>query len=324
MAEHTPHTDLNVATTLPSVEWDHERLKSFALAIKERYTGLVVTEEEIAQTKHEMAEINRLKKQVDDARKEAVRRVSEPIKAFEGQVKEVCGIFDELYRFLGDQVKAFEDAAREQKRQEVQFLIAAVTAEQGYPGLSIPIQDAWLNKSKPMKAVKAEVESIILAHVKAEKDAAALEQAKQDRAALIEKCCEIESSRFGVRIVPSEFLALNNLELPMAEVETRIARAFELKAQAIREQAMAPAQPAPATAPAGNMMAMQEGAVAAGPVRKAIHLALEYDAAREGDILQAVRHLESLCLRLTRGAVTSAPAFATSSDQSQARPVRRY
>lgn len=323
-ATPTNPTELDLQTTLPAIQFDYAGLKAWAQGIAEKYAGVVVTEDQIIGTKAEMAELNRIKKQLDAARIAAVKKVSEPIRDFEAQVKEVCGIFQETYDFLGGQVKNYEERAREEKRQQVQFMIEAVTAEQGYPGLAIPIQDSWLAKSKPMKTVKAEVEAIILAHIKAERDKAALEQAKQDRAALIEKCCEVESSRFGVRIVPSEFLALNNLELPMAEVEARIARAFDLKAQAVREQAMAPA-PQPATAPAGHMMTMQEGATAPGPVRKTMHLVLEYDSAREGDVLQAVRHLEGLCLRLTRGAGTSTSSFVPSSQQQPpARPVRRY
>lgn len=297
MTDTTPITDLGLSATLPTIGWDAERLRAFALSIKERYTGLVVTEDEIAKTKHEMAELNRLKKQVDDARKETVRRVSAPIKDFEGQVKDVTAIFDEVYRFLGEQVKAFEDAAREQKRQQVAFLIEATTAEAGYPGLSIPIQDAWLNKSKPMKAVKAEVEAIILAHIKAEREAAQLEQAKKDRAVAIEEYCANCAVSFGFNIPASRFLRCNDLEMPLADVHAQIIRAYELQAETMRKANVAPVQtaqqPVPsAIPPAGPAMAPEP--------RKRLTVSLEFEPAREGEINQALRHLGTLCTAFTR------------------------
>ncbi len=324
MTENSSTTDLNVATTLPAVEWDHERLKAFALAIKERYTGLVVTEEEIAQTKHEMAEINRLKKQVDDARKETVRRVSEPIKSFEGQVKEVCGIFDEVYRFLGDQVKAFEDAAREQKRQEVLFAIETLTAEAGYPGLQIPVQDSWLNKSQKPKATAEAIKAIIADHIKAERDAALMEQARQDRAALIESKCSELGNAYGVSIPASQFLRLQDLAVPLAEVEQQMHKAFELKADQMARENMvkAPAQPAPIAAPAGHMMSMQEGAPAAVPLRKSMDIRLEFTAANEDAVRMALRHLKTLCTAMSM--TGSEHAFVAGGPAPAAQRARNY
>ena len=306
MTDTTPITDLGLSTTLPGIVWDSERLRAFALSIKERYTGLVVTEDEIAKTKHEMAELNRLKKQVDDARKETVRRVSAPIKDFEGQVKDVTAIFDEVYRFLGDQVKAFEDAAREQKRQEVAFLIEATTADAGYPGLSIPIQDGWLLKSKPMKAVKAEIEAVVLAHVKYEREAAQIEQAKKDRAEAIEDTLEALAERYGFRIPASQFLRFQNLDVTWAEVRDALYKAFELKAEAMRKANVAPV--APAVQPTTPPMSQRPPVQSAGPApRKRLTISMEFAPEREGEINQVLRHLETLCTAFTRVVPYAAP-----------------
>ena len=310
MTDTTPITDLGLSATLPAIGWDYERLRGFALSIKERYTGLVVTEDEIAKTKHEMAELNRLKKQVDDARKETVRSVSAPIKDFEGQVKDVTAIFDEVYRFLGDQVKAFEDAAREQKRQEVQFLIEATTSDAGYPGLSVPIQDAWLNKSKPLKAVKAEVEAIILAHVKAEREAAQLEQAKKDRAVAIEEASSARAAEYGFSIPASQFLRLNDLEIPLTDVHGQIIRAYEFQAETMRKANVAPVAPVQSVPQSTPLEVPTAGPAMAPAMRKSLTISLEFDPAREGEINQALRHLETLCMAFRRTVVPyAAPAL---------------
>ncbi len=68
--------DLKLQTTLPALSFDAEALKVWALSL---------TEEAVADAKKDMAELNKAKKSIDDARKEAVRRLSEPIRAFEAQ-----------------------------------------------------------------------------------------------------------------------------------------------------------------------------------------------------------------------------------------------
>lgn len=116
--------ELKIEPKLPVLAFNFEQLKAWATDIAERYANIVVTEEAIADVKRDMADINKAKKAVDDARKEAVKRVSEPIRSFEAQIKEVCAIFDTAYSKLGNQVKAFEDAQREEKRKSVEALIS--------------------------------------------------------------------------------------------------------------------------------------------------------------------------------------------------------
>lgn len=119
-ATATATPELKIEPKLPVLSFNFEQLKAWATSLTERYANMVVTEEAIADVKRDMADINRAKKIVDDSRKEAVRRVSEPIRIFEGQIKEVCAIFDTAYSKLGEQVKTFEDTQREEKRNHVQ------------------------------------------------------------------------------------------------------------------------------------------------------------------------------------------------------------
>lgn len=291
------------AVNLPSIGFNFEELKAWAQGITERYAGLVVREEDVAGIKSEMAGLNKLKASLEQARKETVRKVSEPIKAFEGQIKEVVGIFEQAYAFLGGQVKAYEDQAREQKRGEVQVIIDSVLYDNKLTGLEIPIQDAWLNKTKPLKVVKAEVESIVLAHQRELREKAELEQARQDRAVAIEEKGKTMAAAYGFELPVSSFLRLQDLQTPLAEVHTQIEAAYATKAAANqRANAAQPAQPVqpevlptaprPPRAPSARPMSMS-------PAR-ALTLDITYDPAREMEVLAHVRHLETLCITLTR------------------------
>jgi len=228
--EATNPTDLNLSFTPPAIQgFDYTGLKTWAEGIKARYADVVVMEDQVTGTKAEMAELNRIKKQLDAARIAAVKKVSEPIKEFEAQVKEVCGIFQATYDFLGDQVNNYEQRAREQKRTEVLFAIETLTAEAGYPGLAIPVQDSWLNKTQKPKATADAIKAIIADHIKAEKDAAALEHAKQDRAVAIEQQCAALAQGYGFALPVSQFLKLHDLSLALVDVHESITAAYRAK-----------------------------------------------------------------------------------------------
>lgn len=285
--------DINLQTTLPALSFDYDKLMAWAKGIAAQYENLVVREEDIAGIKSEMAGLNNAKKAVDDVRKEAVKRVSAPIRQFEDQIKEVCAVFSETYDFLKEQVQAHEDRAREDKRVQVQFMVDNLKDEHGVPDISIDVDPSWLNKSKALKDVKAAIEGIILAHIKAEREAAQLEQAKKDRAVAIEQGCAALGAEFGVAISASEFLALNSLDMPLAEVNERMRQAFEKKAAIAPSPLVQPArQPMPA-APA-------RASKGVAPGKKVMVVTLEYPADKEKIILSTLAGFDSMGINVTR------------------------
>jgi len=284
--------NLQVKTTLPAIGFDFEGLKKWAGEITDQYKDLVVREEDVAGIKSEMAGLNKTKKQLDDARKETVRQISTPIKTFEGQVKEVCALFDKTYRFLGNQVQAYEDRAREDKRREVQFLIDATLHEHKLDGLPLQIQDSWLNKTKKMKAVKAEVEALVLAHLKEMKEAAELEQARTDRAVAIEEKCKALAIEYGFEIPVSTFLRLHDLQTPLADVHGQIVASYEAK-----QRSMAPvAPPTPPPDAKSETLAFPTIKESSLPKTVKMTLILEYAKINEPKINALIRHLNELAI----------------------------
>lgn len=295
----TNPTDLSaLSCTPPAISgFDYAALEAWAKGIAEKYHGLVVTEDQVTGIKSEMAHLNATKKKLDDARKEMVKRVSEPIKEFEAQIKAVCAIFDATYAELSAQVKNHEERAREQKRTEVLFAIETLTAEAGYPGLEIAVQDSWLNKTQKPKATADAIKALIADHIKAEKDAAALERAKQDRAEAIEDTLAALAGRHGFSIPASQFLRLQSLDVTWAEAREELCKAFEVKAESNARANAAPVAPA-AQAPvdAFGRRPLVEAAQAAPVERVGRTIHLEYDRRRGPEVLAAMRALERLCL----------------------------
>ncbi|EPR42690.1 protein of unknown function DUF1351 [Desulfovibrio sp. X2] len=300
--------DIKLTTTLPAISFDFDGLKAFAEGIVEQYRGLIVQEDQIAGIKSEMAGLNKLKKQIDDARKETVRQVSAPVKEFEGKIKEICAIFDEAYGFLGGQVKAFEDRAREDKRHEVQVIIDHLRAEHGVQPLDIPVEDRWLNKTTKLKDVQSQIEAIILDHLKAEKDKAALEQARRDRAVFIEEKCASLGNLHGFLLPASSFLHLQDMDISMQDAAAQIETAYAQKAkdmadaarQAEEAQARAArkdaAQPAATPCPTSRPQPVTTSRPSAQRVVRTI--TIEYYATREVEIASALKTLAASCISL--------------------------
>ena len=269
----------------PVLAVNFESLKAWAVGLTSRYVDLVVTEDDIADAKRDMVEINKNKAKLEDARKDAVRRVSEPIRAFETRIKEVCGIFDTAYAKLGSQVKAFEDAQREEKRKVVEDLISnANRSAFGEPDyLDIPVQEKWLNKTTSIKAIREDLAAIINRHMEEEERRKVLEQARQDRVAAIESHVHALNAKYDLALPVHRFMNGRNMDLtpPVDAVFAGIRAVFEAEAEnAKAEGSPHTTQPlttiaAPATAPAPP----------AAPCKtRAMSIRFEYDVANEQQV----------------------------------------
>lgn len=295
-----PTPELKITPRLPVLAFNFDQLKAWATALAERYAGIVVTEDAIADVKRDMAELN---KAVDDARKEAVRRVSEPIRAFEAQIKEVCGIFDDAYGKLSGQVKAFEDSQREAKRKDVARLIIESNMNAfGEPAfLDIPVQDKWLNKTTSVKAIREDIAAIIERHMEEQRRKKALEQARQDRAAAIESHVKALNEKHGLNLSISLFIGNRHLglEIPLTTAISRIEEVFTVELElrqaeesarktlaSVSEQKAAPVEQ---TWPKVEQPASK-------PETRTMSIVIEYDAAKEAQVKTCLETLKTLCV----------------------------
>lgn len=289
--------ELKINEQLPVLAFNFDQLKAWATELAGRYANLVVTEDAIADVKRDMAELNKAKKAVDDARKEAVRRVSEPIRAFESQIKEVCGIFDSAYAKLGNQVKAFEDAQREEKRAAVHEIIAKAVLESGY-GLTIPVQDKWLNKTASLKSIREDVAAIINRHMEEEQRKAALEQARQDRAAAIESHVVNLNNLHGFSFPVARFFAGRNLDLsvPLEVVLGGITAFVEQeKAKELKKRESSCGSQNEHKADCVSKTAKNEPQAAPAQTR-AMSIVFEFDVANEVRVKACLENLKPLCV----------------------------
>lgn len=91
-------------------------LKAVLAQELERY-NVVVTADTVADAKKLAAELNKTAIEIDRRRKEEVAAVSEPVRQFDEQMKELVTMCKDGRQTLLDQVKKFEDETRERVRE---------------------------------------------------------------------------------------------------------------------------------------------------------------------------------------------------------------
>ena len=147
---------------LGSIQFNEEEVKAGLAEQMKVYKELPVSAENKADRKKDIATLRKMKKAVDDRRKEVKSIWMKPYDEFERKVKEVMSLIDEPINLIDDQVKELEDRERRQKKAEIReyFSTAAgeytewLTLEQIY-------DPKWENASVSLKKVREEIDQRI-------------------------------------------------------------------------------------------------------------------------------------------------------------------
>lgn len=145
-------------TGVAKVEDNIMEAKEFALSLKEYYSKLVFTEEQLSEAKNERASINKVVKKIADYRKNIVEEFKKPINLFEATAKETEKILKETADFVDIQVKNFEDKEKEEKKKLIEVSFNQLVEELKEVITLEKIFDAkWLNKTVKLATIEEEI-----------------------------------------------------------------------------------------------------------------------------------------------------------------------
>lgn len=125
--------ELIIKNQVGSIQWDPNGLQKYVEGMIQKYDGLIFTDEEIPEAKKRMADLNRLKKQIEDRRKEIKKEIAAPYTEFESQVKPIVQRIDEVRGKIDLQVKEYERIRDEKKQSEIEAWWTA----NGSPGIRL-------------------------------------------------------------------------------------------------------------------------------------------------------------------------------------------
>ena len=101
------------------IEFNYEELKNWITEQVEQYKGLAYTDETIKNAKEDRAKLNKFKESIDNARKDVKKRYLEPYNQFEDKVKTLLALIEEPTKAIDQQVKAYEEQKKAEKRVEI-------------------------------------------------------------------------------------------------------------------------------------------------------------------------------------------------------------
>lgn len=155
--------------TPAAVEWNKAELAAYIESVAALYDNGIVTDKSTAR--HDRAAVNKVRKELDAARKDVKRRYAAPYEAFEAELKEMIAPLDRLAAKLDGIAKICEEEDRN-RRRETLHKIWSETRSWSVPFERI-FDNTWLYASKSEEAAIA---AMLAAAESAEGDIRAITQ----------------------------------------------------------------------------------------------------------------------------------------------------
>ena len=154
---------LTTKTTAPVVEFNFDELKARAEQIVAEFTKEAVTEDSYKAAKAAAKELAGYAGDVDKARKEVKKALTEPITVFEAQCKEIFNILKDGQASIEEKTNFFDEQRREEKRQTAEGIIKASIIKFGLTpkyAAQVTMKDEYTKLTATKKAVTEDVENI--------------------------------------------------------------------------------------------------------------------------------------------------------------------
>ena len=145
---------------LKHIDWNKEQIAEGINAIVADYQNLAYSEDQLQEAKKDRAKLNKLKKEIEDRRKQVKKIVNLPYDLFEKEVAEVSTALTEAISGIDQQIKGFEEKEKERKKTEILTLFSEALGDLSEKVDSTKLFNAsWLNASVSMKRVKEEIDA---------------------------------------------------------------------------------------------------------------------------------------------------------------------
>lgn len=145
---------------IKKINWNFDELKSEIESKIAIYNNFVYSPENLKAAKADRANLNRLKKAIDEKRKEIKKLCLKPYEEFESEVKQILDIIDEPITKIDTQIKTEEEKEKKQKRAKLE--IYYIENYGNNLGKEIKLQqffnEKWLNKSCTLKKAQEEID----------------------------------------------------------------------------------------------------------------------------------------------------------------------
>lgn len=147
-----------------NITFNYEELKQELTDKVSMYESLVYTDENIKEAKADRANLNKLKKALNDERIRREKEYMQPFNDFKSKINEIISIIDKPVQLIDKQIKTYDEKLKADKENEImEYWKSEVDADHIPDGMTIDaiFDTKWLNASVSMKAVKEAINTAI-------------------------------------------------------------------------------------------------------------------------------------------------------------------
>lgn len=144
------------------ITFNFEELKNELAEKVHQYEVTVYTEDQIKLAKADRADLNKLKKALNDERIRREKEYMKPFNEFKAQVNEVISIIDRPIALIDAQVKEYEQGLKDEKKSQIENYMSQYKLPYDIP-MSMLFSQKWLNSSYSLKAVYEDIDEEVKA-----------------------------------------------------------------------------------------------------------------------------------------------------------------
>lgn len=135
------------------LKFNFEELKTELAEKVKKYELMTYTEEDLKSAKADRANLNKLKKILNDERIRRQKEYMQPFEEFKAKIDEIIRIIDKPVMLIDAQVKNYEEKKKEEKTEKINELFTSKEFPE-WLKISLIFDKSWLNASTSMKQIE--------------------------------------------------------------------------------------------------------------------------------------------------------------------------
>ena len=148
---------INEVAIPDAIQFNYEELRQELTEKVSMYETMVYTDDQIKEAKSDKANLNKLKKALNDERIRREKEYMKPFNEFKARINEIIAIIDKPVAVIDKQVKAFDEKKKQEKLEAVKKLYEELNT---YEWLNFEqiFNERWLLASVSMRQVQDGIE----------------------------------------------------------------------------------------------------------------------------------------------------------------------
>lgn len=148
---------------------NEKKFDDYLTEIQKKYSSLVVSKETEKDTKKVIAELRKLKKEINSNRIKVQKEYEKPAKLFKEKIDSKLSVIEGVISKLDGGVKQLEEVRKAKKQNKINEIIESMSKEYDFDG-KINFDNRWLNKSYKMLDIEKDIKNQIKTFKRDESD----------------------------------------------------------------------------------------------------------------------------------------------------------